>query len=242
MDSVAVIQPPVYDVPPLCSSIQPPLSQTQPPLSQTRPSLSHTRPPLLQTWPCYNCSRFKYVEKPAMLSGFPTFYLNPAESYSLQARSIFPGGEGGGVHPHISNALTNQLRATGYRLRHSSCSRSFAITLKSSSVVTSPLISPCVAISRSSRRMILPDRVFGSWSVNRISSGRASAPISFATHARSSSFVSSSACTRPPASQTPQSPAPSARPDAPPPPPPPPSDAPPAPTRPPSFPAGARSR
>jgi hypothetical protein len=53
---------------------------------------------------------------------------------------------------------------------------------------TSPLISPCVASSRSSRRMILPDRVLGSASVKRISSGRASEPISFETHFRSSSF------------------------------------------------------
>ena len=44
---------------------------------------------------------------------------------------------------------------------HSSVSLSFEITLKSSSVVVSPLISPFVASSRSSRLMIFPDRVFG---------------------------------------------------------------------------------
>ena len=56
----------------------------------------------------------------------------------------------------------------------------------SSSVVTSPATVWLVTISRSSRRMILPLRVFGSPSVNRISSGRAKAPISFATHCRNS--------------------------------------------------------
>ena len=73
-------------------------------------------------------------------------------------------GRGWGVAPHKSHALTSQLPAasyrlpaTGYRLPYSSCSRSFAITEKSSSVVISPLISPCVAISRSSRRIIFPD-------------------------------------------------------------------------------------
>ena len=58
--------------------------------------------------------------------------------------------------------------------------------LKSSSVVTSPATVCEVTISRSSRRMILPLRVFGSASVKRISSGRANAPISCATHCRSS--------------------------------------------------------
>ena len=38
--------------------------------------------------------------------------------------------------------------------------------------------------------MILPLRVFGSVSVKRMSSGLASAPISFATHLRNSSFSS----------------------------------------------------
>ena len=46
-------------------------------------------------------------------------------------------------------------------------------------------------MSRSNRRMILPERVFGSESVKRISSGRASAPISLATWACSSFFSSS---------------------------------------------------
>ena len=64
------------------------------------------------------------------------------------------------------------------RLILSSCSFSFARTLKSSSVVVSPLTSPPVAISFSRRRMILPLRVLGSASVKRISSGWASAPIS----------------------------------------------------------------
>ena len=46
-------------------------------------------------------------------------------------------------------------------------------------------------MSRSSRRMILPERVLGRESVKRISSGRASAPISLATCSRSSFFSSS---------------------------------------------------
>ena len=47
------------------------------------------------------------------------------------------------------------------------------------------------ANSRKRRRMILPLRVLGSESVKRISSGLASAPISFATHVLSSSFSAS---------------------------------------------------
>ena len=47
-------------------------------------------------------------------------------------------------------------------------------------MVTSPVTAFEVTISRSRRRMILPLRVLGSASVNRISSGRAKAPISFA--------------------------------------------------------------
>src|SRR5689334_8575436 len=57
----------------------------------------------------------------------------------------------------------------------SSCSFSFASTLKSSSVVTSPLTSPPDASSLSSRRMILPLRVLGRESVKRIWSGAANA-------------------------------------------------------------------
>ena len=62
------------------------------------------------------------------------------------------------------------------------------MTVKSSRVVVSPLISPLVASSRSKRRMILPLRVLGSAWVKRMSSGRASEPISLATHSRSSSL------------------------------------------------------
>ncbi len=64
---------------------------------------------------------------------------------------------------------------------HSSSARNFSSTEKSSSVVTSPATEPLVAISRNKRRMILPERVFGSISLKRISSGRASAPISLVT-------------------------------------------------------------
>ena len=60
----------------------------------------------------------------------------------------------------------------------------------SSSVVMSPRTAPLVAISRSRRRMILPERVLGSASVKRISSGRASAPISLTTCSPSAFFSS----------------------------------------------------
>src|SRR5215472_12135777 len=91
------------------------------------------------------------------------------------------------LHNNNSNAAEPipVLRGgTGY----SSSSFSLAITERSSSVVTSPRTSPSVASSLSSRRIIFPLRVFGSASLKRISSGLASAPISLATHCRSSSF------------------------------------------------------
>ena len=54
-----------------------------------------------------------------------------------------------------------------------------------SSVVTSCVISSFLASERSNRRMILPERVFGRLSPNRISLGFAIGPISFATQSRS---------------------------------------------------------
>ena len=57
-------------------------------------------------------------------------------------------------------------------------------------MVTSPR-SRCSATSRSSRRMILPDRVLGSSSTTMICRGRAILPISLATWARSSDTTSS---------------------------------------------------
>ena len=54
----------------------------------------------------------------------------------------------------------------------------------------SPFTAPPAATSLSSRRIILPLRVLGSASLNRISSGLASEPISLATQARNSSFNS----------------------------------------------------
>src|SRR6185369_11642056 len=74
---------------------------------------------------------------------------------------------------------------------HSSSALSFSSTEKSSRVVTSPATVPLVAISRNKRRMILPDRVLGRASLNLISSGRASVPISFTTCSRSSWFSAS---------------------------------------------------
>ena len=75
--------------------------------------------------------------------------------------------------------------------RHSSSARSFASTRRSSSVEVSPLASLPAATSFSSRRMILPLRVFGSASVKRMPSGRANLPISFSTCAISLAFVAS---------------------------------------------------
>ena len=64
-----------------------------------------------------------------------------------------------------------------------------SITDESASVVTSP-VSRFSATSRSSRRMILPDRVFGSSGTTMIVFGFAIAPISLATWSRSSATTS----------------------------------------------------
>ena len=78
------------------------------------------------------------------------------------------------------------LRFTHRRLksnliRYSSSPLNFSSTEKSSRVEVSPVVFPVVTISRSNLRMILPERVLGRASVNRISSGFALGPISFAT-------------------------------------------------------------
>ena len=65
--------------------------------------------------------------------------------------------------------------------RYSSSLRSFASTLRSSSVDVSPVDSRPAATSLSSRRMIFPLRVFGSASVKRMASGLANLPISLDT-------------------------------------------------------------
>ena len=62
------------------------------------------------------------------------------------------------------------------------------MTVKSSSVVTSPFTSPLVASSLSSRRMIFPLRVLGRASVKRIWSGLAKLPICLPTQVISSFF------------------------------------------------------
>ena len=82
------------------------------------------------------------------------------------------------------------MRPPSVEILYSSSCCKREITPISSSVVTSPFTSPLDASSRRRRRMILPERVFGNWSVNRMSSGLAIEPISFATQARSSSFSS----------------------------------------------------
>ena len=63
------------------------------------------------------------------------------------------------------------------------------MTSGSRSVVTSPSSLPS-AMSRNSRRMILPERVFGRSSAQMIRFGRASLPIRLATCSRSSWIVS----------------------------------------------------
>ena len=63
------------------------------------------------------------------------------------------------------------------RRAYSSSALSFARTVKSSSVVVSPVTALPLATSFSNRRMIFPLRVFGNASANRISSGFAMAPI-----------------------------------------------------------------
>src|ERR1041384_3469802 len=73
---------------------------------------------------------------------------------------------------------------------HSSLLASLARTLRSSSVVVSPLISMPLAICFRRRRMILPERVLGSASAKRTSSGLATGPISLPTWLRNS-FLSS---------------------------------------------------
>ena len=63
------------------------------------------------------------------------------------------------------------------RCGYSSDPANFANTLKSSSVVVSPVTFAPLAISFRRRRMILPLRVFGSASAKRTSSGFAIAPM-----------------------------------------------------------------
>jgi hypothetical protein len=65
--------------------------------------------------------------------------------------------------------------------------RSWSTMAGFSRVETSSVISSPRAMARSSRRMIFPERVFGSTSVKRISSGLAMAPTCSPTQARSSS-------------------------------------------------------
>ena len=81
----------------------------------------------------------------------------------------------------LQRAHRNEIKAS-----YSSASRSLAMTVKSSRVVVSPLTVPPAAICLSRRRMIFPQRVLGSASAKRMSSGLATAPISFATCWRSS--------------------------------------------------------
>src|SRR5438093_6652784 len=72
---------------------------------------------------------------------------------------------------------------------HSSSSRNFASTEKSSSVVVSPIVARHEAKSRKNRRMIFLLRVCGNASVNRISSGWAKPPIVLAPWPFSSSLT-----------------------------------------------------
>ena len=78
------------------------------------------------------------------------------------------------LQPDLAQPCSNETH--GVRLHYSSL-LSFARTPKSSSVVVSPVTVFPLATSFSKRRMILPLRVFGNASANRISSGLAIAPM-----------------------------------------------------------------
>ena len=82
-------------------------------------------------------------------------------------------------------------RSVLLRLMLPTRSSSGAITAGSRSVVTSPSARPS-AMSRSSRRMILPERVFGRSSAQMMRLGRANLPIRSATVSRMPSTVCSS--------------------------------------------------
>ena len=101
---------------------------------------------------------------------------------------LFVGGTGGrrpGIGLAIASTVTAALPALTANLalelapvRINLIAASFVNTPRSSRVVTSPATVLLVTISRSNRRMILPLRVLGRLSVNRICSGLAKLPIS----------------------------------------------------------------
>ena len=102
-------------------------------------------------------------------------------SRHVLARSFLPHfaadirGLGSAFSPRLSVSAGEAACPT---YSSSCCAARRVTTLRSSSVVTSPPTEPEVTISLSSRRMILPLRVFGSASVKRICSGLAKLPIS----------------------------------------------------------------
>src|SRR5262249_51136447 len=90
--------------------------------------------------------------------------------------------------PDLQPDFTEPCANEAHFSQASSDSANFANTLKSSSVVVSPVTFAPLAISFRSRRMILPLRVFGSASAKRTSSGLAIALMRTATCSRNSSF------------------------------------------------------
>ena len=133
-----------------------------------RAACSRSSYPGFKTRGSTQCSRLVKVEREqAALPDLETFH---GPSY-LQVNTS--------QSPTID--LHNNSQLLDLFLSYSSSDRNFSSTEKSSSVVVSPATEPLVAISRRRRRMIFPDRVLGKASEKRISSGRASAPISLAT-------------------------------------------------------------
>ena len=122
--------------------------------------------------------------------------LMTARVRGLEAQGLLaarPAPRGRRRHPRPQAARTSRGRrarpptAAPAPLRPSAraatCSLSCSITAGSRSVVTSPSSRPS-AMSRSSRRMILPERVLGRSSAQMIRFGRASLPIRSATCSR----------------------------------------------------------
>src|SRR5436853_4849804 len=106
-------------------------------------------------------------------------------------------GNDSSPHPLLGRGGEGENRSRPRAAFYSSALDSFARTLKSSSVVVSPFISPPAAICLSKRRMIFPERVLGRASAKRMASGLATGPISLATWLRSSSRMAAFGLTLP---------------------------------------------
>jgi len=99
--------------------------------------------------------------------------------------SACPGGRPTGADGTYVDSVFGKgswlMPPTPFLPHYSSAALSRANTFRSSSVVVSPSVARPAAMSRNSRRMILPLRVLGNALVKRISSGTASAPICWRT-------------------------------------------------------------